>query len=122
MKKIVVTIKDEVCLKNGKDEASQAKLLEVLTHYGTVEDYSKHVAVLETAWQKSLDDMTAQYNAIVEQALTKDEISMVKAYRDCKADIAVEYTTKIDELTTTMQKIKEKHEQTKALILSQLGE
>ena len=122
MKKLIVTIKDEVCLKNGKDAASQAKLLEVLTHYGSVEDYNRHIATLEAGWQKSLDEMTAQYNAIADQNLTKDELCMVKAYRESKADVVCEYTVKIDELTETLRNVKEKQEQTKALILAQLGE
>lgn len=122
MKELVVVIKDDVCLRNNKDAASVAKLLEVLTHYGTVEDYSRHVANLKAGWQKSLDDMTAQYNAIADQALTNDEFAMVKAYRDCKAEVVSTYDVKVSELTETLRTVKEKQEQTKALILAQLGE
>ena len=122
MKELVVKIKDDVCLKNGKDAASVAKLLDVLTHFGTVEDYSRHIANLKADWQKSLDDMTAQYNAIADQKLTSDEYAMVKAYRDSKATVVAEYTVKVDELTETLRSVKEKQEQTKALIIAQLGE
>jgi hypothetical protein len=122
MKELVVVIKDDICLRNGKDAASVAKLLDVLTHFGTVEDYGRHVANLKAGWQKSLDDMTAQYNAIAEQALTADEFAMVKAYRESKAEVVAEYTVKVDELTETLRSVKEKQEQTKALIIAQLGE
>jgi uncharacterized protein YfbU (UPF0304 family) len=122
MKKIIVTIKDDVCMRNGKTAAQQAELLNVLTHYGSVEDYSRHVAVLEAGWQKSLDEMTHQYNAIADQKLTADEYAMVKAYRESKAEVVAEYTVKVDELTETLRTVKEKQEQTKALILAQLGE
>lgn len=122
MKELVVVIKDDVCLRNGKDSASVAKLLEVLTHYGTVEDYGRHVANLKAGWQKALDDMTAQYNSIADRALTNDEFAMVKAYRESKAEVVATYEVKVSELTETLRTVKEKQEQTKALILAQLGE
>ena len=122
MKELVVKIKDDVCLRNGKDAASVAKLLEVLTHYGTVEDYSRHIAGLKADWQKSLDEMTAQYNEIADRALTNDEFAMVKAYRESKAEGGATYEIKVTELTDTLRSVKEKQEQTKALILAQLGE
>jgi uncharacterized protein YeeX (DUF496 family) len=122
MKELVVKIKDEVCLRNGKDAASVAKLLEVLTHYGTVEDYSRHVATLKADWQKALDDMTAQYNAIADYALTPDEFAMIKAYRESKAEVVSEYVVKVDELTNTLRDVKEKQEQMKQMIIAHLGE
>ena len=64
-------------LKNGKDAAKQAELLTVLTHYGTVEDFDRVMASVQAEWQRALNEMTAQYNAIADQKLTPDELSMV---------------------------------------------
>ena len=46
MQKFVFTIKEDVCKVNGKDEAKQRELINVMSHYGTVEEYDKVVGAV----------------------------------------------------------------------------
>lgn len=119
MKKVVFTVQDDVCLKNNKDP-NAVELFAVLPHYGIVEDYDRHIANLKADYQKALDSMTAQYNAIKEQELTADEILLVRTYRDNKQTIVTEYVAKNDELANELQAIKSANEirnaQIKALL------
>ena len=110
MRKVVFTIKDDVCLKNGKDAAKQAELLTVLTHYGTVEDFDRVMASVQAEWQRALNEMTAQYNAIADQKLTPDELSMVKAYRENKTAVVGEYIAEADSYKNQLEAIKNEHE------------
>lgn len=110
MKKVVFTIKDDVCLRNGKDAAKQAELLTVLTHYGVVEDFDRVMASAQADWQRALNEMTAQYNAIAEQKLTADELAMVKAYRENKSAVVSEYIVEADSYKQQLSAIKTEHE------------
>lgn len=82
MKKFIVTIEDDVCLRNNKTEAMQADLVRKISEYGTVEEYSAHVAKLDVEWQKKLDNMTAQYNQVAEYgARNETELEILRVHR-----------------------------------------
>lgn len=119
MKKIVFTIKDDVCLANGKD-VNATELIAIMGHYGTVEDYDKHMAKTQSEYQVTLNNMISQFNAIKDQELTADEIEIVKSYRESKASVVVEYESKVSALMSQLQTVKEeskkRYEQIKAII------
>lgn len=119
MKKVVLTIKDDVCAKNGKD-ANATELLTVMSHYGTVEGYEAVVAKDRAEYQATIDSLTAQLNAIKEQELTVDEIKMVKAYRENKSAVVADCEKKLNAMAETLRLGNEKLAQAKAVISAQL--
>lgn len=119
MKKVVLTIKDDVCAKNGKD-VNATELLTVMSHYGTVESYDPVVAKDKAEYQATIDNLTAQLNAIKEQELTVDEIKMVKAYRENKSAVVADCEKKLNAMAETLRLGNEKLAQAKAVISAQL--
>lgn len=109
MKKVVFTIKDDVCAANNRD-VNATNLLEKMKLYGSVEDYDTVVADMKREYQKSLDSLNAQYEAIKSQNLTDDEIKLINTYRACKAEIQKTYEAQISVLTKQLQDIKEESE------------
>lgn len=97
MKKYVFTIKDDVCAANGKDVEATA-LLEKMRLWGDVEEYDHVVASVRAEYQAVVDNLTAQINAIKEQDLTADEITLLNTYRACKKANGDAYQARIDEL------------------------
>ena len=105
MKKYVFTVRDDVCIANGKD-AEATELLAKMKLYGTVEDYDRANATMKAEYQANIDNLTAQLTAIKEQELTADEIDMVLAYRANKAKISEKFINRIDELEGELVEIK----------------
>lgn len=122
MKKVVLTIKDEVCLKNGKTSAQQAELVRVMQSYGTVEDFDRVLANTKAEYQKSLDAMANQYNAVAEQKLTEDEFALVKTYRENVENKSVQFNEKINNLTDELRKVKDASEERVKQLRAILGE
>ena len=84
MKKYVFTIKDDVCIANGKDiEATE--LLAKMRLWGEVEDYDKAISAVKAEYQTTVDNVTAQYNAIKDRELTDDDIVWLNFIRERKA-------------------------------------
>lgn len=121
MKKVVLTIKDDVCAKNGKD-VNATELLTVMSHYGTVESYDSVVAKDKAEYQATIDNLNAQLNAIKEQELTVDEIKMVKAYRENKSAVVAEYVAEAETYKSQLNAIKTEHEQRVARLKALLEE
>lgn len=115
MKKLVFIIKDDVCTANAKD-VNATRLLEVMKSYGTVEDYDTHVAGIKAEYQKTLDNVVAQNEAIKQQNLSEEEIAMVNAYRTQRAKAVKGYIDENAKLTKTLEDVKAKHEATIELI------
>ena len=121
MKKVVLTIKDDVCAKNGKD-VNASELLTVMSHYGTVESYESVVAKDKAEYQATIDNLTAQLTAIKEQELTVDEIKMVKAYRENKTLVVSAYVAEAESYKSQLQAVKNEHEQRVAKLKAILGD
>lgn len=111
MKKLVLTIKDDVCLRNDKD-VNATQLIEVAKKYGTVEDYDSCVAQIRAEYQATLDNVVAQNEAIKQQNLSDEEIAMVNVYRTQRAKAVKVYEEKNAELEQTLEKVKLEHEKT----------
>jgi hypothetical protein len=66
MKKVVLTVKEDVCAVNCKDPAA-TELIEKMKLWGDVTDFDDEVKAVKAEYQKSLDNLAAQVNAIKEQ-------------------------------------------------------
>ena len=121
MKKVVLTIKDDVCARNGKD-VNATELLTVMGHYGTVEDFETATAKEKAEYQATIDNINAQLMAIKEQELTVDEIKMVKAYRENKSTVVSAYVLEAENYKAQLQAVKNEHEQRVAKLKAILGD
>lgn len=115
MKKFVLTIKDDVCLQNGKD-VNATELLKVMRTYGAVVDFDTEVAQIKAEYQKTLDNVVAQNEAIKQQNLSEEEIAMVNAYRTQRAKAVKVYIDENAKLTKTLEDVKTEHARTIELI------
>jgi hypothetical protein len=115
MKKLVLTIKDDVCLANGKD-VNASRLIEVARTYGTVEEFDSVVAQIRAEYQTTLDNVVAQNEAIKAQNLTDEEIAIVNAYRTQRAKAVKVYQDENAGLKQTLEDVKTEHERTIELI------
>ena len=115
MKKIVLTVNDAVCLKNGKD-VNATQLLEVMRTYGEVTDFDAEVAGIKQEYQETLDEVVAQNEAIKAQNLTEEEIEIVNSYRTQRAKAVQTYIDENAKLTQTLDEVKTEHERTIEII------
>lgn len=82
MKQFIVTFEDDVCLRNGKTAEMQAELLRKIAEYGSIEEYSSHIAKHDAVWQAKLDNMTAEYNKVAEYgAKNETELEVLRVHR-----------------------------------------
>lgn len=120
MKKLVLTVRDDVCAANGKD-ANATELIEKMKTYGNVEDYDRVVATVRAEYQATVDNLTAQIAAIKAHDLTPDELELVKAYRACKANISGAYEARIGTLETQLDDIRAEEQTRLEKIMAILG-
>ena len=105
MKKYVFTVRDDVCIANGKD-AEATELLAKMKLYGTVEDYDRATATMKAEYQANIDNLSIQLSAIKDQELTADELDVVLNYRANKAKISEGFLNRIGELEGELVEIK----------------
>lgn len=112
MRKLIITIEDDVCLRNGKTETMQADLLRKIAEYGSIEDYAQHIAKYDAVWQAKLDNMTAQYNGVIEYGVNDTELAVLRALR-----VAVDKAVQVSEAKCSVMegKLKEAEEKATAL-------
>lgn len=94
MKKYVFTVRDDICVKNGKD-VNATMLLEKMRLYGTVEDYDRNMVAVKAEYQTVIDDVSARYDAIKSQNLTSEEIQLVNLYRSLRAEATAQYEAEV---------------------------
>lgn len=95
MKKIVLTIREDVCNANGKTEENINLLVEKMRLYGTVTDFDAEVAAVKAEYQDNLNKVTAQYNKIRSNELNAPEIAILNAIRKFEAEITAEKDAEI---------------------------
>jgi hypothetical protein len=84
MKKVVFTVKDDVCARNNKDP-NATELFSVMNHYGTVESFDT-VMARATAEQNAIINGLNQKIAVMEDnSVTELELPALKALRDVVA-------------------------------------
>jgi prefoldin subunit 5 len=123
MKTFVVTILDDVCVKNGKDATMQANLLSKLREYGTVEPYEEHIAKHDAQWQRSLDEIKAEHEK-VKAVACKDsfELAVLKACRASTDNAVSVVNAEKEKYRVALENNQEKLELLKANISAVLGE
>ena len=107
MKKVVLTIKEDICAKNNKD-VNATELLNVMAHYGVVESYETATAKERAESQSTIDGLTKQLDDIKEQELTVDEMNIVRAYRAAKNSVVAKFTAENESLRESLRKADEK--------------
>ena len=117
MQKYVFTVKEDICQLNGKDPSAR-DLLEKMKLWGSVVDYDSDIAAVKAEYQKTLDELTRQYNAIADQKLTESEIKLINAYRTCYAIDTRKYTEEIEKLTKQITDSIANHEKMKQILLN----
>lgn len=120
MKKFVFTIDEATCNTNGKD-ANASELLLVMEKYGSVESYDSVIATMKNEYQRIIDNVTVQYNAIKEQKLTPDEVEMLRAYRNGKATATKVYIDENNALRNELNNVKENQQKVVDNIKALLG-
>lgn len=120
MKKYVFTVKDDVCLANGKD-VNATHVLEVMKTYGAVEDYDTVIAKIKAEYQEALDNVVAQNEAIKQQNLSDEEIALVNEYRTLRAKAVQAYIEENTTLTKQLEDIKAEYEKRITLISEIIG-
>ena len=112
MTEIILRFEDDVCLRNNKTSEMQSELIRKMSEYGTVEDYATHIAKHDVEWQRRLDNMTAQYNSVIEYGVTDTELAVLKALRN-----AVDKSVQVIEAKCAVMegKLKEAEEKATAL-------
>lgn len=112
MTEIILRFEDDVCLRNNKTSEMQSELIRKMSEYGTVEDYATHIAKHDVEWQRRLDNMTAQYNSVIEYGVTDTELAVLKALRN-----AVDKSVQVSEAKCAVMegKLKEAEEKATAL-------
>lgn len=81
MKKVVFTVKDDVCARNGKD-ANATELFSVMAHYGTVETYDTVIARVAAEQNAIINGLNQKIAAMEENSATDLEAPVLKAVRD----------------------------------------
>lgn len=123
MRTFVVTILDDVCVKNGKDATMQANLISKLREYGTVEPYEEHIAKHDAQWQRSLDEIKAEHEKVKAVACKDEfELAVLKACRVTVDKAVSTVTVEKEKYRTELENHKEKLELLKANITAVLGE
>ena len=119
MKKYVFTIKDDVCLANGKDvEASE--LLAKMKLWGDVEDYDRAISAVKAEYQSTVDNLTTQIQAMEAHNLTAYEMPLLIAIRKFATDITEGYKVRINDLEHTLDDIKTEEENRIETIIAML--
>ena len=121
MKKVVFTIKEDICEKNGKD-VNATELLQIMTHYGSVEEYDLAVSKDKVEYQAIVDNLTKQLAMIKEQELTVDEMDLVKSYRTLKSKVEAQHLAIEEECRATITKLEDTLAQFKHKIIAVVGE
>lgn len=123
MKKYVVVIREDVMARNGKDETMQANLLAKLQEYGTVEDYDRHMATFNSAWQKEVDNVKAELTRAKSVACADEfELAVVKACRMSVENAVAVVNTEKEKYRVELENNKSKLEALRANISAVLGE
>lgn len=122
MKAYVFTIKEDICSANGKTEEQKKEILNVLAHYGSLEDYDLVVNAERNKYQTVIDNQQKQLDAIKDLELTDDEVAIVSAYRTAKKGVVAKHIAVEQECRQTITKLEDTLNQFKTKIIAVVGE
>ena len=105
MKKVVLTIMDNVCAANGKD-VNATELINVMKLWGKVTPFDEEVEKERAEWQKVVDDLNAQLNTSKAHEAATGEMVILNAIREYMAKIGADYETRIGALEGQLEDIR----------------
>lgn len=123
MRKYVFTIKDDVCVANGKDiEATE--LLAKMRLWGDVEDYDRVISAVKAEFQEIVDNLTTQVTEMQDQDLnlTDDEIRLNELFRELKSIIVARYIDEAEAYKSELAVIKSEFERKISTLKAVLGD
>ena len=120
MKTIVLTIKDDICAKNGKDPEGTA-LIDVARTYGTVESGDAFLATERAKYESTIRALTAQIDSIKENEVTVEELELLRAIRKKSAGEISAYEAELSSLKAQLQKVAADSEEKARQIRTILG-
>ena len=120
MTKYVVTIRDDICERNGKD-VNATVWLDKTKLYGTVEDYDVNMTAVKAEYQAVINELTARYDAVKSLNLSSDEIALLNVYRKLKAETAAVHVAENEALKKQLTDIKAENDGRNAKILALLA-
>lgn len=80
MTKVVFTIKDDICAKNGKD-VKATELFSVMSKYGTIENFDTVMAKEKAELNSIINGLNAKLETIAEYNVSETELPVLKAHR-----------------------------------------
>lgn len=81
MKKVVFTVKDDVCARNGKDP-NATDLFAVMGHYGTIESYDTVIAKVAAEQNSIIVGLNQKISSMEQSAAAEVELPVLRAIRD----------------------------------------
>lgn len=120
MKKIVITIQDDVCAKNGRDPEATA-LIEAARSFGKVESWETAIAAEKATYQAVINNLRTEMEAISENGVTAEELEVLRVLRRKSANETAHYEAIISERDAQLRTIQAENENRAAQIKSILG-
>lgn len=120
MKKLVITIQDDVCAKNNRDPEGTA-LIEAAKSFGKVELWEDAIAAEKKEYQHVIKNLTDQVEAITEHGVTPMELEVLRAVRKKSATETAEFKATIAERDAQLLAVQTENENRNAQIKSILG-
>ena len=131
MKSFVVHVQDSVCAQNNRDPEATT-LIEAARSFGTVETldaalatqkakYEAEIARLTNQHNANVDGLTAKIAAIEENAVTADELEVLRVLRAKANKEAAGYQATITERDNQLNAIKLESENRAAQIAAMFG-
>jgi hypothetical protein len=120
MKKIVITIQDDVCVKNGRDPEATA-LIEAAKSFGKVESWDSAILAEKTQYQASLDNIRKNLESIKDFGVTEAELEVLKVLRKKSAAEAAAFEKTIADRDAQLNAIKVESENRVAQIRAIYG-
>ena len=123
MKKYVFTIKDDVCIANGKD-VEATELLSKMRLWGEVEDYDTAISAVKAEYQATVDNLATQLTEKEAQDLhlTKEEIRLNELFRELVAIIVARYVDEAESYKSELADMKNDFERKVAMLKAVLGD
>lgn len=81
MKKVVFTVKDDVCARNGKDP-NATDLFAVMGHYGTIESYDTVIAKVAAEQNSIIVGLNQKISSMEQSSAAEVELPVLRAIRD----------------------------------------
>lgn len=121
MRKYVFTIKEDVCIANGKD-VEATELLSKMRLWGDVEDYDRAISAVKAEFQDIVDKLSTQLTDIKDQELTVDELRLLLAYRENKSAVVAQYVDEAESYKAELAVIKSEFERKVSMLKAVLGD